>query len=172
MTYQRGDENQDVFNKDPNLNLATCEFNPILKMYFPKENGLFQCMKCDWVQKRKEKCEICGSPNFKRVNKRTRILPPSKGAIAHFTRKVTLCFNTETDQTTGLVTRHPLDEKTRLVVNIPYGEANTETYCGTCGLVYSWPSGRVATAQELADARAGKIPLKTVKPVLQEIESE
>ncbi len=168
--YERGGP-QDIFNKDPNVNPVTTEYNPVLKKYFPKEDGLSKCPRCEWVQSNQVKCEQCGTPNLKRINRKTPVYPPSKGVIAHFTRKVTMCWTGEEDPVTGLITSHPFDEKTRLVVNLEYQEAHKETYCGTCGRVYGWAEGRAATSQEMADCKAGKIAHKTVKPVMSEIES-
>jgi hypothetical protein len=167
-----GNQPQEIFDKALHVNDLTTEYNAVLKTYFPKQDGLFMCMRCEWVQKTNDKCEACGTPNFRRVNKTTRIYPVSKGPVAHFMKRVTMCWNEDVDPNNpNKVAYHPYDEKTRLVVNISTAEAHQETYCATCGRVYGWPSGRAATAQEIEDAKNGKIPLKTIKPVASEVDS-
>jgi hypothetical protein len=163
---------QEIFNKDPHVNLDTVEYNALRKGYFPKQDGLFICLKCEWVQKTKDKCEKCSAPNFRMVNKRTQVHPPSKGSVAHYMRKVTMCWNGEADpDNRDLIKYHPYDEKTRLVVNLSTQEAHQETYCASCGRVYGWPSGRTATPEEMEKCRKGEIPHKTTKPVASEIDS-
>jgi hypothetical protein len=162
----------DLLDKSPHVNFETTEYSQILKAYFPKKDGLFICLRCEWVQDKNDKCGQCGTPNFRRVNKTTRIYPPEKRSIAHYLRQVKMCWTADQDPNNlDLVKYHPFEEKTRLVINLGTQEAHQETYCSVCQRVYGWPSGRAATAEEIADARAGKIPLKTVKPVGGEVDS-
>jgi hypothetical protein len=163
---------QEIFNKDPHVNLDTVEYNALRKGYFPKQDGLSMCLKCEWVQQNKDICEKCGAPNFRKINKNTRVHPPSKGSVAHFMKKVTVCWNGDADpDNPNQVNYHLYDGKDRLVVNISTAEAHQETYCAGCGRVYGWPSGRAATPQEIQDAKDGKIPQKTIKPVASEVDS-
>jgi hypothetical protein len=163
---------QEIFSKDPNINPETVEYNELRKAYFPKQNGLYQCILCGWVVKEKGKHASCGNiSNFLRVNKATPISLPAKGPIAHLGKHVIKCWNPDPDPNNAtLLKYHDFDEKTRLVVNLSTQEAHQETYCANCGRVYGWPSGRAATPSEIQDAKDGKIPLKTTKPVASEVD--
>ncbi len=153
---------------EPNLNPERVEYHPASKMYFPKDDSSAQCRLCGWVQSNENKtCEHCNSPRLEAVSIRTRLDFPDKKAVAHFgPRKDMVCWNEQQDAESGQFEGHALVEATRLVINIGYEEAHQEVYCKSCGLVYSWHSGRAATAQELANARAGKIRLKERNPAL------
>ncbi len=160
-------------DKTLRVNLATTRYDPILKKYFPKEDGLVQCKLCGWVQKLSDsrKCEACTATNFIRVNRKTPVSPAEKGSTAQFFRPLKVCWNADVNAETGEIVRHPLDEGSRLVVNVSYGEAHKESFCRTGGRVYGWSEGRAATAQEIADCKAGKIQAKMTQPVAAEVES-
>ena len=164
---------QDIFDKSPFVNAETTRYDPLLKRYFPIREGLVGCVLCQWVQKPNGKgtCEKCSAPNLKKANPKVPVYPVEKGKIAQYLRKVVTCWNTEIEQGTGTILKHPLVEKERLVVNISYQETHTETFCATCGRVYGWKNGRTATAQEIQDCRDGKIRAKMTRPVVEEVES-
>src|SRR5207245_2479750 len=117
MSFHR-DEAQDIMDKTLRVNVATTRFDPVLKKYFPKEDGLVMCKLCTWVQKKpdSQKCEACGAPNFIRVGKKTPVSPATRGSTAQFFRPLKVCWNADLDAETGEIVRHPLDEGSRLVV--------------------------------------------------------
>ncbi len=153
---------------DPNINTERVEYHPASKMYFPKGEDSLQCRLCGWVQSNKNTtCEHCNCPRLEAVTTHTRLDFPDKKAVEHFgPRKDMICWNEREDPESGQFEGHDLIEATRLVINIQYEEAHQEHYCKTCGLVYTWTDGRAATAQELADAKAGKLPLKQRNPAM------
>ncbi len=153
---------QDIHDKEPNSNPETVEYNPMLKKRFPKGDNFAECRLCSWVQSNEnKKCERCGCVELRPVSKRTALYPPSKGSVAHLSRQMGMCWNEQTNEETGESIRHQVVEGVKLVVKLEYGEAHQEHYCVTCGAAYSWTDGRLATSQELEDARAGKIPRPT-----------
>ncbi len=150
-----------------NINPERVEYHPASKMYFPKDNSSVQCRRCGWVMSNQlTTCEKCGCPKLEPVSTKVQLDLPEKQAVAHFSREVEWCWAEEQDSESGQYSGHKLVMETRLVINIGYGEAHQEHYCSQCGLVYSWDNGRAATAQELADAKAGKIPLKQRNPAM------
>jgi len=151
-----------------NINTSRVEYHPASKMYFPKGEDNVQCRLCGWVQSNSNKnCEHCNSSRLEAVSVRTRLDFPEKKAVEHFgPRKGMVCWNEQQDAESGQFEGHDLLEAARLVINIGYEEAHQEHYCKTCGFVYSWTDGRAVTSQELADAKAGKLPLKQRNPAM------
>ena len=108
-------------------------------------------------------CPDCGAPNIRDVENTDNIFDDvAPKTVEHFKRQVQTCWNEARDpKNTNRYIGHPFVEKHRNVVNLATSETHDELYCGTCGAVFGWPSGRAATGDEIVQARAGKIPLKS-----------
>jgi hypothetical protein len=80
--------------------------------------------------------------------------------VEHFFKSVKVCWN-EKKVGPNEYEGHDLIIETVPVVNLATSEHHEVQRCKTCHLAYTKLSGRAATPDEIAQARAGKIPFPT-----------
>jgi hypothetical protein len=108
-------------------------------------------------------CPECHAPNVRNVEATDGLYDnPAPEQVSHFTKKVTMCWNQKRTDAGNYIT-HPLVEKMIPAVNISNQEIHDELHCGTCNEFYGRYNGRAATAEEIADCKAGKIAKPTGK---------
>jgi hypothetical protein len=115
-------------------------------------------------------CPRCGAPNIRDVELTSGEYDnvPLK-TVEHLFKKVENCAKELRDpKNSNNFVSHKFVEKIVGVVDLGKQEYYDQLQCGgevapgiECGAVYAYYRGRQATAQELADCKAGKIPKKS-----------
>jgi hypothetical protein len=126
----------------------------------------YQCVLCGSKLEELPKngfCPDCGAPNIRDVKETDGLFDDvDPKAVAHLKEPLGMCWNeARSPKDPNKYVGHKFVEKHRNVVNLSTSEYHDELFCETCGAVFGWPSGRAASADEIAEARAGKIPLKS-----------
>lgn len=150
----------DIFDDSSNINKELVEPHRDKKGWGEtKDQPVWVCNSCNWQYVLKlNKCPHCGSPSRRRVKAHALIKGlGEKRDTAHYVRPIVYCWNIE-ELPNGDIQRHKLVPDSRLVVNLETKEAHKEGYCRTCGMAFNRFEGRMATEQELEQARQGKIP--------------
>jgi len=104
-------------------------------------------------------CPECHAPNIRDVQGTDGdglYDNPTSEQVAHFTKKVTMCFNQKRTDA-GNYIAHPFEEEFIPAINISNQEWHRELHCKTCHELYARYDGRAATPQEIADCKNGKI---------------
>jgi hypothetical protein len=104
------------------------------------------------------KCPECGSPTATLLGANKRFSLTPRNVTAQSRREIDFCWNVDEDAISGDLKRHKFVEEVIGVVNLTSGEYHDLTRCKTCHTGYTKKNGRAATEDEIAKAKAGKIP--------------
>ena len=166
MSYSRSDQPSDLADDSLNRNPEFTKPHPYKMGQAITIKSCKFCLYCGWQFSQKlPTCPECGSPKSQlfKENQLIKSLVP-RNVTAQSRREVPFCWNQDEDPVSGEIRRHKLDAAYRTVVDLQNKETFQEEYDKNCGIAYSWKDGRAATDAEIAQATAGKLPLKAKIP--------
>lgn len=126
----------------------------------------FQCVLCSMKMKESNGfCPRCGAPNVRDVlntdgEYEQESFREGKSATSHFFAEVKTCMAVTFTPKNGKYVQdppHSLTIEAVPVVNLATGEIHDVQRCSTCHRAYTKINGRVATSDEIAKCKSGKI---------------